>query len=368
VNVAVVGVGLIGGSIGLAARDRLAATVTGYDPDDGVRAAAVERGALTSAAGSVEEAVAGAELVFVAAPVGVLGAVIDDVLARAPGDCAVTDVGSTKRAIVGGRRDPRFIGGHPLAGAETSGVEHARADLFHGATWYLTPGPDTSGPLYERLHRTLIGIGAQPAAIDAAVHDRVMASVSHLPHVFANVLVAQAARALGDGEDVPATGPSFRDATRVAGASSTIWPDIYLSNRDALVALIDEAQQRLSSVRDWLARGDRAGIERWNDAARADRDALLGAGIAGGAVHELRAAVTDRPGVVAEIALALGRANINIVDMALSPSRDGGQGVVALWVAGEAQARRAIDLIAALGIPVAAVFEASTQPEPSRGG
>ena len=213
--------------------------------------------------------------------------------------------------------------------------------------------PSTSGALYERLHRALAGIGAQPAAIDAELHDRVMASVSHLPHVFANVLVAQAARALGDGADVPATGPSFRDATRVAGASATIWPDIYLSNREALVALIDETQGRLAAVRDALARADRAEIERWNDDARRDRDALLGAGLVGGAVHELRAAVVDRPGVVAEIALALGRAGINIADMALSPSRDGSQGVVALWVRGEEQTARAVALIEELDIPVA---------------
>jgi prephenate dehydrogenase len=353
VRIAVIGVGLIGGSIALAARERLEARVVGFDPDVAVAGTALARGAVEEMAASIEAAVVGAEIVFVAAPVSALGDALDSVLAAAGGDCAVSDVGSTKRAVVAHRGDERFIGGHPLAGAETSGVEHARADLFDGATWYLTPGPSTSGALYERLHRALAGIGAQPAAIDAELHDRVMASVSHLPHVFANVLVAQAARALGDGADVPATGPSFRDATRVAGASATIWPDIYLSNRDALVALIDETQGRLGAVRDALARGDRAEIERWNDEARRDRDALLGAGLVGGAVHELRAAVVDRPGVVAEIALALGRAAINIVDMALSPSRDGSQGVVALWVRGEEQTERAVALIEALDIPVA---------------
>lgn len=352
-RIAVIGVGLIGGSIALAARERLDARVVGFDVDGGVGATALARGAVAEMATSVEAAVAQAELVFVAAPVSALGDALDAVLAAAGADCAVSDVGSTKREIVAKRGDPRFIGGHPLAGAETSGVEHARADLFDGATWYLTPGPSTSGVLYERLHRALAGIGAQPAAIDAELHDRVMASVSHLPHVFANVLVAQAARALGDGAEVPATGPSFRDATRVAGASATIWPDIYLSNRDALVALIDETQVRLRAVRDALARADRAEIERWNDEARRDRDALLGAGLVGGAVHELRAAVVDRPGVVAEIALALGRAGINIVDIALSPSRDGSQGVVALWVRGEEQTARAVELIEALDIPVA---------------
>jgi prephenate dehydrogenase len=355
VRVAVVGVGLIGGSIGLAARSRLDAQVIGFDPDRAVGDAALARGAIEHSAPALAEAVDGAELVFVAAPVSALGAAVDEALAGAPADCAVTDVGSTKRAVVGARDDPRFIGGHPLAGAETSGVEHARADLFDGATWYLTPGPSTGGALYERLHRAIVGIGAQPTAIDAALHDRVMASVSHLPHVFANVLVGEAARALGDGGEMPATGPSFRDATRVAGASSTIWPDIYLSNRDALVPLIDEARARLGELREVLVSADRPAIERWNDAARADRDALLGAGLAGGAVHELRAAVADRPGAVAEIALALGHAQINIVDMALSPSRDGSQGVVALWVRGEEQAARATRLIEGLGIPVAPV-------------
>ncbi len=241
VKVGVVGVGLIGGSIGLALAQRLDAELTGFDPQAQTLAEAQRRGAIARTAASPGEAARDAQIVFVAAPISALPAAIDEVLAAAPTDCVVTDVGSTKRALVAATDDPRFIGGHPLAGAETSGVEHARADLFDGATWYLTPGPTTSGELYERLHKTLSGIGATPTAIDAADHDLVMASVSHLPHVFANVLVAQAAHALGD-ERVPATGPSFRDATRVAGASPTIWPDIYLSNREALVALIDETQ------------------------------------------------------------------------------------------------------------------------------
>jgi len=353
VKVGVVGVGLIGGSIGLALHERLHAEVTGFDPARAVLEQALRRGAIAAGAQSAAQAAQDAELVFVAAPISALADAIDEVLAAAPSDCVVTDVGSTKRELVSGRDDPRFIGGHPLAGAETSGVEHARADLFDGATWYLTPGQATSGELYERLHKTLAGIGAQPTAIDPAEHDRVMASVSHLPHVFANVLVAQAARALSGDEHLPATGPSFRDATRVAGAGPAIWPDIYLSNREALVALIDETQSRLAEVRAVLAAADRPAIERWNDAARADREALLGVGLAGGAVYELRAAVPDRPGAVAEVALALGRAGINIVDIALAPAREGHQGVVSLWIQGEESAQRAVAVISSLGFPVA---------------
>ena len=351
-RIAVLGVGLIGGSIGLAARGRLGAPVSGWDPDDGVLERALARSALDEACADAAGAVAGADAVFVAAPVGQLAGAVAGALAAAGPECVVTDVGSTKRVVAAAAQDQRFVGGHPLAGAETAGVDNARADLFEGATWYLTPTAGTPGVLYERLHRMLGGLGAQPVAIDADLHDRLMASVSHLPHVLANVLVGQAARALEAGETIPATGPSFRDATRVAGANGAIWTDIYLANRDALIDGIDDTIARLEAVRAALAGADEGAVAAWNDAARADREALLGAGLAGGPVHELRVSVPNRPGVIADIALALGRAGVNIVDMALSPSADNSQGVVALWVRGDDQARRAQGLIGALDFPV----------------
>jgi prephenate dehydrogenase len=354
VRVAVIGVGLIGGSIALAAKQALDATVAGYDPDAAVLEAAVARDALDEACDTLAGAVTGAEAAFVAAPVGELPAAIKAVLAAAGEDCVVSDVGSTKRVVVAGVGDRRFVGGHPLAGAETSGVEHARSDLFAGATWYLTPTPAVSGILLERLMRLVAALGATPAAIDADTHDRLMAGVSHLPHVLANVLVGQAARMLSDdGERLPATGPSFRDATRVAGADGAIWTDIYLSNRDALSAALDETVRRLQEVREALANADRGAVEAWNDGAREDRRALLGGGLAGGDVHELRASVPNRPGVIADIALALGRAGVNIVDMALSPSPDMSQGLVAVWIRGDKEAALAAKLIGDLGIPVA---------------
>jgi prephenate dehydrogenase len=355
-RVAILGVGLIGGSIGLAARGRAGAEVWGYDPDATVRKTALELGAIDVEAADVAGAVADADVVFVAAPVSALVETVGLALAAAPAACVVSDVGSTKRALAGVGADERFIGGHPLAGAETAGVEHARAELFEGATWYLTPAQgSTAGVLYERLHRLLGSFGAQPTAIDAETHDRLMACVSHLPHVLANLLAAQAGGLLAEegAQRLPAVGPSFRDATRVAGANSAIWTDIYMSNRDALVAGIDELLARLHEVRGWLSDGDASAVAAWNDRARAEREALLGEGLAGGPVHELRASVPNRPGVIAEIALALGRAGVNIVDMALSPSEDNRQGVIALWIGGEDHAARAHELIAGLGFPVA---------------
>jgi prephenate dehydrogenase len=353
-RIAVIGVGLIGGSIALAARERLDAEVAAHDASREALDLARERGAVDRVCDTVADAVSGAEAVFVAVPVGALDPAVGEALAAASSDCIVTDVGSTKRAVVAAHADPRFVGGHPLAGAETAGMQHARADLFEGATWFLTPTPTTSGMLYERLHRLLRSLGARPAAIDPETHDTILATVSHLPHVLANVLVTQAARALAAGDErLPATGPSFRDATRVAGAPSAVWTDIYLSNRDALADEIDGVIDRLGEVRDVLRAGDALRITAWNDAAALDRRRLLEGQLAGGPLFELRTSVPNRPGVIAELALELGRAGVNITDMALYPAADMSEGVVALWIAGEDPARRAEELVGRLGFPVA---------------
>ena len=321
---------MIGGSVALAARRRAGAHVRGVDPDPAAAAVVDELCDL-------ETALDGAQVAVVAPPLGVLGDVLDAVLAAAPEDCVVTDVGSAKR--VAARDDERFVGGHPLAGSERAGVEHAREDLFDGAAWYLTPTPRTSGLLYERAHRFVASLGARPAAIDADEHDRLMATVSHLPHVVANVLVEQAA-ALGE----PAVGPSFRDATRVAGANPALWADILLANRDAIAGQLDAAAARLAEVRKALERADRATLERWQAEAAESREALLEAALHSGPTRELRLSVPNRPGVVAELTLGLSRAGINISDMSLTPAPDFTRGEVALWVR-EADYERALALV-----------------------
>jgi prephenate dehydrogenase len=351
-RIAVLGVGLIGGSIGLAARAN-GAEVIGYDADPGVLAAAIERGAVDRAAPSVEGAVEGADAVFACAPVGALPALVSEALDAASKDCLVTDVGSTKRSICAAVDDERFIGGHPVAGLEVAGVQHARADLFDGAPWYLTPGKRSSGILYERLHGLLTDWGARPAAIDPDSHDRLLATVSHLPHVLANVLVSQAARTRRrEGEQLPTVGPSFRGATRVAGANSDIWTDIYVQNAEAIADEVETTAAALTAVAKMLRTGFADGLRAWNDRAREDRRRLLESELAGGAVHELRVTVPNRPGVVAELALALGRGGVNIADMALAPAPDNRSGAITFWVTGDGAADRAAELITAEGYPV----------------
>ncbi len=359
-RIAVLGVGLIGGSVGLAARRRLESEVVGFDPDPATLERALAEGAIDVAAGSPDEACEGAEIVFCAAPVADLADLARSALDACGGDTVVTDVGSTKRDIVAALgADERFIGGHPLAGAETSGVQNAREDLFEGARWYLTPKSErSSGLLYDRLQRTIAGLGARPQAIGAEAHDRLMATVSHLPHVVANVLVAQAAEELTrDSERMPEVGPSFRDTTRVAGANPAIWEDIFIANGEAVAAAVEAVAGRLRAAAELIRAGERESVAAWHAAAAADRRRLLEAELAGGPLRELRVVVSNRPGTIAELALALGEAGVNIEDMALYPAPDMTSGAVSLWVAGDEQAERAAALVRQLGHTVSPVSD-----------
>ena len=353
-RIAVLGVGLIGGSIGLAARRRLGAEVAGFDAERGNAERGVEVGALDRVSDTIPEALEGAEVVFCAGPVGTLPGLVAEALDASGADVVVTDVGSTKRGLIAGLprddRLERFIGGHPVAGAESSGVDNARDDLFEGARWYLTPTEISSGMHYDRLQRVVADLGARPQAIDPDTHDRLMATVSHLPHVIANVLVQQAAAtALEESERLPEVGPSFRDTTRVAGANPAIWEDIFATNSEAVAREIDAAAERLQEAANVIRSGDLERLAAWHGAARDDRRRLLEADLVGGELYELRLGVENRPGTVAEIALALGRAGVNIEDMALYPAPDMRTGAVSLWVAGEAEADRAAGIARELG-------------------
>src|SRR4051812_8469266 len=350
-KIAVLGGGLIGGSIGLAARARLDAEVAGFDPHRELLGRASELGAIDSTHDTVASAVEGAELVFCAAPVRELPALAAEALEAVGEDCAVTDVGSVKREVIAALgSDTRFIGGHPLAGAETPRGGKAGGDLFQGAPRDLTPAPRNGGLLYDRVQRAVSEIGARPQAIEAETHDRLMATISHLPHVIANVLVTQAATALSEeAEHLPEVGPSFRDATRVAGANPAIWGDIFAGNREAVAAEIDAAVAQLAEAADLLRSADRDAVTTWHEQAGRRRRELIETEIAGGPLHELRVLVPNRPGIVAEVALQLGRAGVNIEDMALYPAADMTSGAISLYIAGDEAADRAEELVRELG-------------------
>ena len=351
-SLAVVGTGLIGASVALAARRAGVEDVRGYDPDEGALARAVERGAV-EAAGSLAHAVGDAELTVVAAPVARLAASVAEVLEASSG--TVTDVGSTKGAVVrAARSDARFIGGHPVCGSEARGPENARAELFDGATWFLTPVAQTDPERYRTLHAFVAAVGAVPVAVDPDAHDRLVALTSHLPHALANLLVNQAGATRIDGhEPLAAAGGSLRDMTRVAGANPRIWIDIFLDNADAVRESLGEHRRRIEQLEGALSSGDAGFLARWIAEASGNRRRMLADAYEDpGALQRLRVHVPDRPGVLAGITQALGAERINIEDFELhhmSPERGG---VLTVLVTGEEPARRAAELLEAQGYGV----------------
>jgi prephenate dehydrogenase len=361
-RVTVVGTGLIGASVGLAAKLH-GARVAGWDPDPDALAAAVERGALDEAPASLEAALGGAELVVVAAPIAALPAVVAAVLEAAPEDATVTDVGSTKASVVaaaGG--SPRFVGGHPICGHEARGAEHANGGIFAGATWLLTPTTQTDPARHRLVHGFVADLGAVPVAIDPAAHDRLVAMTSHVPHVLANVVVNQAGAARVEGhEPLANAGGSLRDMTRVAGANPRIWVDILLDNASAVRESLAEHRRRIEQVESALDAGDAGFLARWIGEAAQNRRRMLDSAYAdAGALQQVRVHVPDRPGVLAAITQALGAERINIEDFELqhiSPERGG---TVILLVTGEGEARRAAELLESqgYGVVVSAVLDA----------
>ena len=353
-RVAVVGTGLIGASVGLAARKAGVEQVWGWDPDPEALALAGERGAVDPAesiVGAVEEA----ELALVATPVAALVEEVEAVLAAAGKGCTVTDVGSTKAhlcATVGDR--VRYIGGHPVCGSEARGPAHGSAELFEGATWFLTPLAETEPERYRLLHGFVSSLGAVPVAIDPAAHDRLMALTSHLPHALANLILNHAGSVRVDGhEPLAAAGGSLRDMTRVAGANPRIWIDIFLDNADELRASLAEHRRRVDELERALESRDAGFLARWIGEAAVNRRRLLAEAFPDiGALQRVRVHVPDRPGVLSSITQALGAEGINIEDFELehlSPERGG---TLSVLVTGEEFARRAADLLEAQGYSV----------------
>ena len=351
-RLAVVGTGLIGASVALAAKHAGLRHVVGYAPEPHALAAAVARGAVDSGAHSLAEAVADAELAVVAAPVAQLAPEVRAVLEASRGDCTVTDVGSTKVGVCSAALgSDRFIGGHPVCGSEARGAENASAELFDGATWFLTPLAATDPLRYRVVHGFVSSLGATPVAVDPVAHDRLVALTSHLPHVLANLLVNQAGANRVDGHDpVAAAGGSLRDMTRVAGANPRIWIDIFLDNAGPVREALGEHRKQLDRLEQALENGDAGFLAKWIGEAAGNRQRMLAEAYPDpGALQQLRVHVPDRPGVLAGITQALGAERINIEDFELhhmSPDRGG---TLTLLITGEEEARRAAELLQAQG-------------------
>jgi prephenate dehydrogenase len=301
--------------------------------------------AIDAEAGSLAEAVAGAELVVVAVPVGALVETARAVLAAASPEATVTDVGSTKRALAHAIDDARFVPGHPLAGGATGGPARAAADLFDGATWFLTPGPATEPGRLELIERFVVSLGARPIRLDAETHDRLLAVTSHLPHALANLLM-QGVAAAGD-EALGYAGASLREMTRVAGANPAIWADIFVENGDLIAEAVAAHGGALQELERALRDRDRAFFERWIAEAAGTRSRMLEYAYRTEArmLNRIRVRVPDKPGVLARITQTLGAAGINIEDFELRHVSPEYGGVLVILVAGGDNAELARTLL-----------------------
>jgi prephenate dehydrogenase len=344
-RLAVVGTGLVGTSVALAA-GRARTGCRGFDADRAVLEQAAARGAVEPAA-SLAEAVADAELVVVAVPVGAAPAVVQEVLDTVGDDVVVTDVASTKRPLAS-VSDPRFVPGHPVAGGVTGGPARAGADLFDAATWFLTPAGTSAPESVALVERFVASLGARAVRTDAEAHDRLLALTSHLPHALANVLMLRVADAAAD-DDAPLAfaGASLREMTRLAGANAAVWSDIFLGNADEIAAALAGLRGSLDELEQALQSGDRERIEGTIAAAAAARERLdsFAYGAAPAQLNRIRIRVPDRPGVLARITQILGTAQINLEDFELRHVSPEYGGVLVILVAGADNAARARELL-----------------------
>ena len=335
-----VGTGLIGGSVALALR-KAGWHVSGIDLDPSVAAAAVEAGVID--ASGVDGA---ADLVVICTPSGQVADIANEVLAASGSpDLIVTDVAGIKAAIVEQVEDPRFIGGHPMAGSEQLGMAGARSDLFVGATWVLTPGPTTPADTYGRLLAIVRSLGAQGVSLSAQDHDRLVAHVSHVPHLVASALMNEAATvAESDSALLLLAAGGFRDMTRVAAGDPAIWPDVCVENASAILEGLDGLEDQIAGLRRAIADGDRPAIHAALTTASRARRALPGRSVDPEQLAEVRIPVPDRTGVLAEVTATASELGLSVVDVEIAHSVEGARGVLIVVVAREEAPRYAAAL------------------------
>ena len=324
----IVGVGLIGGSVGLCLREA-GWKVLGRDRSTSCLERALAVGAIDSIApvGFLDDV----DLTFVATPVGVIANEVEVALRDTTG--FVTDVGSVKTPLLQLMENPRFIGGHPMAGSEQEGVDGSRSDLFEGRTWVLTPIETTDDETLATIRSIVSGFGAEVVSLPPAQHDSMVAIVSHVPHLTAASLMGLAdERSIEHRSLMRLAAGGFRDMTRIAASHPGIWPDICNENREAIVTELDRLVAALSSVRSIVADGDRDALVSILERARSARLALPARFARAEDLAELRIPVADQKGALAGITMIATELDVSIADIEIAHSVEGDEGVVILLV------------------------------------
>jgi prephenate dehydrogenase len=363
---AVLGIGLIGGSLALGLKEKAGLEVYGFDVSESALKWAESAGVIHQGHTDLKSAVANADLVVIAVPVGTTPRLMEQ-LAELPlkSDCIVTDVGSTKAVVtkagtVFSSRGVTFIGGHPMAGSHRSGVQAADPHLFENAYYVLTPHQETSLFQVQRLSRLLEkATGAKLVLMDPEHHDRVVGAISHLPHVVAAALVNQVGRYNEENEwffRLAAGG--FRDLTRVAGSHPLMWRDILLSNRDAVVQLLDDWIRDMQEIQSAVRHRDSERIEWFFQNAKTLRDELPDRkkGILT-EEYDCYVNMPDHPGEIGKVATLVGEAGCNLSNLHVMENREATQGVLRLVFRDRGELERAVNRLRQSGYEVFLIEE-----------
>lgn len=354
-----IGLGLIGGSIARAIREKLPASVIiAYDINEDSLHAALSDGVINRGATCIDEQFGHCDYLFLCAPVQKNDdnlKLIKNILSP---DCLLTDVGSVKtgihEAIRAADLEGQFIGGHPMAGSERVGYVNSKAILLENAYYILTPGetvPDAKLAAYRELVQTL---GAIPLVLDCREHDYITAAISHLPHVVAAALVNLVRDSdSADGIMKMVAAGGFKDITRIASSSAQMWQQICLTNTANISALLDDYIQALGAIRDNLNSRDADALYEFFDSARIYRDSFIGT--SSGPIkraYNLTVDIMDEPGALAAIASILAQNQISIKNIGITHNRESETGVLTIEFYDEASIEKAAKLLAAKGYTV----------------
>ncbi len=321
----VIGLGLVGGSVALGLRQR-GWRVHGDDADIATVEKATEIGAI-DARGLYPDA----EITFVAVPVMAVADQVKRALAETRG--VVTDVGSVKATVCASCVDPRFIGGHPMAGSELDGLDGADAEMFNGAVWVLTPVPESDDRTLTTVSGVVQLLGAEVVALSPERHDQVVAVISHVPHLAAATLMTLASdRAEEHAALLRLAAGGFRDMTRIASGHPGIWLDICAENRPAIVIALDGLIERLAQIRTVIDSEDREGLQRTLSKAREARTNLPGRVTHPEALAEVRIPIPDRPGAAAEVFTLAAELGVNIASFEVVHMAESNRGVAVVLV------------------------------------
>lgn len=353
-KISIIGTGLIGGSLGLALRQskEYNFTIVGFDSDAKSVELALEIGAITEKANSIEEAVKDSNVVFLCTPLAEILNQIHIVARYAKSGTIITDVGSVKRAVLREaekiKNDVYFIGGHPMAGSERKGIYFADPFLFENAVYVICPSFNVPIKIVNDFIELIKLTGANIVLLDPEIHDRIAAYISHLPQLLAVSLV-NVAGAMGT-DYLALAGGGFKDLTRIASSQFEIWRDIISLNRDKIIEALDNFTNQMSKYREHIKLGEIKNLGTEFERAFNLRNEIPSG--RKGFIHPLYdvfITVEDKPGVLSRISTALYQGGLNIKDIELLRVREGIGGTFRLSFGSENDAKKAIEIITSLG-------------------